>query len=490
MSSARRPRFLVAVFDALRPDMVAPETAPHLAAFAAAGCRFPNSRAVFPSETRVNTASFATGTHPGGHGIVANSFFDPRLPGGRPFDTGDAAMLALARAAYPGGIVEAPTLGEALAAAGLGFAAVSSGTAGNAFFLNPRAAALGQPTFSVHGRAACSRPDLFDSVTARFGPVPPAAVPNLARCGYVADLLLDHVLPELAPDVAVVWFSEPDISYHYRGVGSPESLAAIRFVDAQFGRILDWWRHSPERDRIQIVALSDHGQIGVGRRIDLLAEMRAAGFNAAERLGPDVDYALVPGYSGNVRVRDMARLAPLADWLREQPWCGLLFTAGGDGIQGAVPGTFAVNLVRARHARSPQLLFTLRAEDAANGFGLPGRCLHANNLPEGGGIHGGLHPCEMNNFLALGGSLFPEGRAVAAPCGITDLAPTILHCLGLPIPPSMTGRPLLEALAGRLGGEAPDAETRVFETGQGGYRQSLRLSRAGGNLYLDGGWTG
>src|SRR5690606_32885128 len=151
---------------------------------------FPNSRAVFPSETRVNTASFATGAHPGGHGVVANIFFDPRISGDRPFNTADGAMLAAAIAAYSGSLVGAATLGEVLHDRGLRFAAVSSGTAGNAFFLTPRTALLGQPTFSVHGAAASSPASLFETLTARFGPVPPAGVPNLARCRYVAEILL------------------------------------------------------------------------------------------------------------------------------------------------------------------------------------------------------------------------------------------------------------------------------------------------------------
>lgn len=477
------PRFLIIVFDALRPDMVAPQTMPNLAAFAATASAHPNSRAVFPSETRVNTTSLVTGTHPGGHGIVANIFFDPDLAGDQAFNTAELESLGRGEAAHGGNLVTAPALGDLLAASGLRFAAISSGTPGNARFLNPRAATLRQPTFSVHGPAACSSPDLWEQVTARFGPPPPAAIPNTARCDYVADVLLGFLLPEIEADVTVIWFSEPDISYHYRGIGSAESLAAIRAVDTAFGRILDWWRASPEQERIQIVAMSDHGQIATGRRIDIIGAMRAAGFAADTRLDPAIDIACVPSYSGNLHIRsgDRRQIARLVDWLSEQPWCGLLFSSE------RIEGTFPADLVGLRHPRTPHILFTLRAEDAPNAFGLPGRCLFADQLPEGGGIHGGLHPRELNNFLLFGGSLFAAGRTSTLPCGITDIAPTILHCLGLSVPAEATGRVLTEALATT---NAPDLGVRstISSVERNGSRQRLGLSRVGSSVYLDGGW--
>ena len=445
-----KPRFLVVVFDALRPDMVTPETVPNLAAFAAAACAYPNSRAVFPSETRVNTASFATGAYPGGHGIVANCFFDPRLSGGEPFNTAVQESLARADHAYGADLVSVPALGDVLHAAGLRFAAVSSGTPGNARFINPRATRLRQPTFSVHGPAASSTPSLYADVTARCGPVPEAAIPNIGRVTYAAEALLGYMLPVVEPDVAVVWFSEPDISYHYRGIGSTESLAGLRAADDAFGRILDWRERQPDRERIQVIALSDHGQIATEEPLDLVAEMQRAGFPVATAIGPDADLACVPAYSGNVFARDgdPRHLAKLVAWMQEQPWCGLLFTpegAGAGGIDGALPGTFAAALIRGGHARAPQLSFTLRADDMPNAYGFPGRCVFADRLPQGGGVHGGAHARELNNFLALQGHLFPPGRRTSV-CDLTSLAPTILHCLGMAPPPTMTGRVLTEAL--------------------------------------------
>src|SRR3546814_13939208 len=91
-----RPRFLIVLFDGLRPDLVRPDTAPHLHGFRRSWCTLPNAAATFPSETRVQVSSFVTGSFAGrpalartgdnrgyGHGIVAHSFYAPALRLGR-----------------------------------------------------------------------------------------------------------------------------------------------------------------------------------------------------------------------------------------------------------------------------------------------------------------------------------------------------------------------------------------------------------------------
>ena len=60
-----RPRFLIILFDGLRPDLVRADTAPHLHAFRRGWCTLPNAAATFPSETRVQVSSFVTGNFSG-----------------------------------------------------------------------------------------------------------------------------------------------------------------------------------------------------------------------------------------------------------------------------------------------------------------------------------------------------------------------------------------------------------------------------------------
>ena len=90
----------------------------------------------------------------------------------------------------------------------------------------------------------------------------------------------------MQPDVALVWFNEPDTSFHYRFLGSPETLSVLRHVDAAFGRILAWIETQPDADRYAVIAASDHGQIstsGALSLVDLLGEQGHAGRRAAER---------------------------------------------------------------------------------------------------------------------------------------------------------------------------------------------------------------
>jgi len=44
--------------------------------------------------------------------------------------------------------------------------------------------------------------------------IPHAGVPNAARVDFAGRILLEHVLPVLRPDVALLWLSEPDIAFH------------------------------------------------------------------------------------------------------------------------------------------------------------------------------------------------------------------------------------------------------------------------------------
>ena len=140
----------------------------------------------------------------------------------------------------------------------------------------------------------------------------------------------------------------------------------------------------------------------------------------------------------------------------------------------------------ADHPRSPDIYYILRTDDENDSNGFMGTCYFDTGLPVGGGIHGGLHHKELNPLCAATGSLFGEGVAVETHSGIVDIAPTILHGLGISPPATMEGRVLHEAFADNRGTpEASVAET--FETGTGHYEQVLRRSRVGDACYLDGG---
>ena len=210
-------RVVVCVFDGLRADMVTPELTPNLVRLARRGVWHREARSVFPSVTRVATTSIATGAPPSVHGIVGNAFLFPEVTRDHVLDTGLAADIALAEATLSGRLVTAPTFGDLLAAAGKSLAIVHTGSAGSAYLLNPRAKANGHWTFSILGHEGTATPHAVDEVTARFGPLPARTLPRFEEITYAARVLAEHVIGALDPDVALVWFNEPDTSGHYRG---------------------------------------------------------------------------------------------------------------------------------------------------------------------------------------------------------------------------------------------------------------------------------
>ena len=476
--TAEEPRFLIAAMDGLRPDMVSEQACPAVARFIAEGCVWPRARTVFPSETRVVTPTVATGAWPGRHGLVANTF--PAPGGGPVVNTAPVKGLLAAVERFGDALVAAPALGDRLAAAGKRYAVVSSGTAGNAYCLNPRARGRGQATFSVQGPEISTPAADHAGIEERLGPVPAQALPNNARCRYATRVLLEEILPQHDPHVAVIWYSEPDIAMHYAGIGSDVCREALACVDAEFARLLVALEARPDAARWNVILLSDHGQVTIRSKIDVGAELRAAGFRAGPVIDADTDYAVVSSSCGNVTSRD-GRIAKLADWMREQPWTGLLFARGVNEVEGHVAGSFSLGLVGLDHERTPQLVYTLGQDDGPNQWGFAGGALAGtdDSPPPGfGGIHGGLHPKELACLLAARGPHFPAAASAEAAVGPIDIAPTVLAAYGIAPAAPAAGGPLVRPGL---------PESRAFETGAGAYAARIEMLETGGRRYLDSG---
>ena len=131
-------RIALIVLDGLRPDFVSDALTPHIAALEREGAAFRNHHACFPSVTRLNSASIATGCHPGGHGIVDNVLYMPDIQPERPIDTGDCAQLQRLDRATGGGLLDTPSLTEILGQEGRQIAVVSTCTSGACFLQNHR----------------------------------------------------------------------------------------------------------------------------------------------------------------------------------------------------------------------------------------------------------------------------------------------------------------------------------------------------------------
>lgn len=476
-------RFVIVVFDSLRPDCVSPSMTPHLHAFCRRGAVFTNSHAVFPTLTRVNKVSLATGAAPSGHGILFNLFYDPSVFRDRIVDLGD---MDLVLAADAGGdrLITADAIGEILSRSGRKLAVVHTGMTGAPWLVNYRGDRLGQCHFSIHGPRFSTPAGLVHEIVERFGPIPASQHPNIPRLDYAVGAFIDVVYPRVQPDIAVLWLNEPDHTSHHAPADSAVMADALRGIDALFGRILAWWDANDRRDGVQLALLSDHGCVPGHTRLDINSLLNQAGFPVG-RDPSEGGIVSLPGSVGAVYLPGdrKHRLVDIVRWMQHQEWCGHLFTAGPGPVEGRIPGTFCHSLAGIAHRRTPDLVYTLASRaDGSGGYYDSGKAIET-------GQHGGLNPLELRNLMAFGGEAFLSGYRSSAPAGIVDVAPTVLDVLGLPRPASMTGRPLREAYAAGSHPAEPGRE-RVYAVDAAGYRQSVRICEQGSGRYVAAGWVG
>jgi len=489
MNSEPDKRFLIVVLDALRPEFVTPELMPNLYRFAARGVRFADSHSTFPTETRVNQSAVTTGCYPARHGVVANRFPLPEAMPGCVLDSGKDVEFEATLKQLPGDLLAVPTLGEILATKGKRFATISAGTSGGGRLINITAERFGSFRLALRRPEAAVPPGIFEDVTRRVGPLPEYGVPGLAWNSYAVDCYLDYVEPELKPDVMLLWLSEPDESFHWHGIGAPEAMGAIRHMDAEFGRILARQSAGIETGALQVIAMSDHGQISLaGENLGLAARFNNAGFNASGSPADDPDYVIVVHNGGGVWVRDSypELIRRLVVWLRGQDWCGPIFTRDG------VEGTLCHRDVCVDHPRAADIVLALTHDDGDNDWGRAGRS--ANNAPYPGGCHGGLSRYELNNFIAMAGGAFRAGTVVETPAGNIDILPTVLSVLSIGIDHQIDGRVLSEALAEensqrRVGLEAEARDILMSSTNAAQRRTCLSVTEYRGARYLNRAWA-
>jgi arylsulfatase A-like enzyme len=489
------PRVAIFVVDGLRPDSINARDTPTIARLRGQGTEYVNSHAVFPTVTRVNAATLATGAYPTIHGIVGNSMFAAGVNGGAPFDTGDyRQLLALEKAS--GRVVTTETLGEILQRNGRRLVTVSSGSTGNGFLLNPQArtgAGVAIHGLFDRGATAAYPKETSDLILKRFG-APPPDPDDLGQMHWTDGVLRDYVLPELRPDVVIDWLGPLDSAQHQHGVGSPEALDALRQIDASIGRTLATVDRLGWAGRTSVVVTSDHGFAHHREGVDVVGALVAAGLKKG-RETTDVIVAsqgqslllYLPGASASTA-------QALVGFLQRQPWADVVFTSGGQGGLGRVPGTFSLDLIGASHpSRAPDVVVSLRWTSEQNPFGVPGgHVIHsAKTGPLTGGAsgHGGLSPWVVRNtFVAWGAGVQPTSR-LEAPVSLADVTPTVLALLG--IKPSAggpgRGRVLQELLVGGPARPAANVGRREIVATAGNYRATLQLSTIDDKDYVDSG---
>ena len=410
MSAERRA--VLAVVDGLRGDFVNDAFTPSLYRLAASARWYPNHRSVFPSATRVNSASLATGCFPASHGLHGNVVALDEGDGLVPVPVGPATFRERLRRAT-GRTLRRPTLSERLR---------EHGGAGS--WLNSSAGAAHMQDPDGHGlllhRNGSHRPG-FDPVE---GP---------EHLDVTYDALGDRETTRRfcaaldAPDeyaLHTLWLCEPDHSQHVMELGSGEHRALLRAADANVADVVAAVGRMRDRgEEVLLVVCSDHGHETTDQVIPVEALMIEAGLKA-DAGSSDIVFAS-SGMGALVYLSDglSARRDDIVDWLGRQPWCGPVFAGA------------ALAEVGQREDAGLAIAFAMAWRDAPNRFGIHGighvaGCRFSSLDAPGRGAHGGLGRYETNPVLIVDDGS-GQTRRIEAQTSAVDVAPTILDFLGV-----------------------------------------------------------
>ena len=465
-------RLLVIIVDGLRPDYVTPELTPRLHAAAQEGVFCEHHHSVFPTVTRVNSATFGTGMYPKNHGIMGNSIYIPSVDERKPLNTSSRGNLLKVLEAE-GELLTAPTLGELLQAKGMEMLACSAGSAGSAFLMNANGAGAGiiHYNFTVpQSRQA--------EVVAKLGPEPEDALPSDERNAYAADALIEFGLKGSNPKVTYIWFTDPDHTAHAKGMGDPLTNESIRLVDGHIGRILD--AYEAEGVPVNVFVTSDHGFSTHAGGANVVGPLMQANLKRS----PSSDDIVIAGGAIYVRDGGPEKVVEVANVLMAEKAIGPIFSrAESPGSHlGVVPGTLSFELIHWNHPRGADLLVSARWTDEKNEHGYEG---HTTNNGVAG--HGSASPWDIHNTLVAFGPDIKQGARNPLPTGNVDIAPTMAYLAGLDAYENMDGRPLRELL--REGPEFDDLKvttnSHIVEGPDGSYNMRAIFSVVENKRYFD-----
>jgi hypothetical protein len=197
---------------------------------------------------------------------------------------------------------------------------------------------------------------------------------------------------------------------------------------------------------------------------------------------------MVVGLGGSVSLyvfgHDDKVVRPLVEYFQGSDFAGVIFS------RIPMDGTFPLEQVRIGGSNNvPDVLVAMRWTAERSDTGAPG-LLTAEGGKKGKGSHGSLSPFDMRNTLVAAGPDFKSGWIDELPSGNADVAPTILHLLGISPPYAMDGRVLSEALRkGEPSAEKPLTRTieAAHELSLFHWRQYLKYTEFAGAIYFDEG---
>ncbi len=465
---------LIVFFDGLRPDYITEAQMPNLFAFRKDASYGSRHHSVFPTVTRVNSSSYATGSYPGTHGILGNSVYFPEVSTSKAIGT-TYPDLSKAAAAITGPLLTTASLGEVLKVAGQKMMVFSSGTTGQAFLQN----------YTVNGaivNPGLILPESFRAQVEReIGKVEESNDNDNPRHKWITDALLKYGIDKDGPLVSAIWYSDPDGAAHDHGIGSDQAVAAIKYVDGQFGRILQDLKSKGLTDKINIIISTDHGFVTHVGKVGLTDFLIKEGFKKSK----ESDDVVVAEGAIHIKGHDKTLTRQIVSALHQQTWVGALFTRSlkpGEG-KGWVEGTLSFDAIHYDHPRAGDILVAVDWNDSKNDKGYAG-------TDYSGGVagHGGSSPYEINIALFAKGPAFRNAFVGNLPTSNVDIAPTVLAIYGIKAPDKMDGRVVKEFFKNSKT-ETQKAGRETLTTSKeypwGAYQLSLQQTVLGTYRYVD-----
>ncbi len=472
------PKNLLVFFDGLRPDYITPEQMPNLYAFKQTAAYGKQHHSVFPTVTRVNAASYATGSYPATHGLMGNTVYFPAVNPVAALNTGSALDLKRIDSAENGHLLLTPSIGEILSEAGQRMAVFSSGSTGQALLQNHKV-----------GRGFIINPDMIlpvafkDTVVAALGQPPITGEDNSKKHIWITEALIRFGLTENGPPVCAIWYSDPDGAAHKHGIGSPEAIRSLKTVDEQFGRILQFLDQQHLRSSYNIIVSADHGFVTYS------GSQRLTSFLIERQLKKDKTSDDVVVADGAIYVKDHNQIIikKIVEVLQQQEWIGAIFTpaAKPGNKKGEIPGTLSFESVHYNNPfRSGDILAVINWNDNKNSKGYAGA-----SYSTGVAGHGGISPYEIHIALMASGPSFKKNYESDIPTSNIDIVPTLLHILKLQQPAAMNGRVMSELLSDNVSATIPKVTRQIITTSvdKNGIRYKLTLQRSvvANHYYID-----
>jgi arylsulfatase A-like enzyme len=487
---------VVVVWDGMRPDFITPQFTPTLYQLARDGVFFKNHHPVYVSSTEVNGTAIATGAYPDRSGIMANTDYRPDIGYLGPLGTESIEAIRRGDMLTEGNFILVPTVAEILH--GAGYPTVIAGTKPVALLhdrdpFTKRTSDAAINSVTLHNGKTIPRPELerLIKVNEDKNFTTNKTYPNATQDNWTTKSLTHGLWRKSVPKYTLLWLSEPDASQHETGPGSDTSINALETSDKNLEKVLKALEEKNLRDKTDVMVVSDHGFSTIKRGWDVSDILKKAKFKANKKFeDPEPGDVMVVGLGGSVSLyvfeHDEKVIRKLVEFFQGTDFAGVIF------CRLPVEGTFPLEQVRIGTTKAaPDVLVSMRWTPENNEHGYPGMVLSEGGT-KGKGTHASLSHYDMNNTLVAAGPDFKKGMIDEMATGNADLAPTILHILGVEQPSSspMDGRVLYEALANNTA-SIPTAETKTLEASRDlplfRWRQYLKYTQVGSSVYFDEG---